>query len=130
MDSSCFLYMQPLQYKFVFCCVYIQTLQYIGSYAPYFGLLYILFYSWHVFSVHVAFLNMFCIMHKEIQEKSSVHFLSLIDFLETKYMLKTNMIFSLRNSLFFRGKTGKTKCFAFQIFIQIKRLTTHMYLHR
>ena len=82
--DSCFVYMRVLQYKFVFCCVRIQTLQYKGSNAPTFGLLYTTFYSCYVFSAHVVFLNMFCIIHQEIQENSSVHFFVIDRFLRNK----------------------------------------------
>ena len=56
------------------------------------------------FSVHVVFLNMFCIIYQKIREKS-VHFSSLIDFLETKYMFHRNWYFFLRNIRWPRGVT-------------------------
>ena len=105
MDSSCFVYMQTLRFKFVFCCVYIQTLQYISSYAPTLDYCIQLFTFDIFFFVHVVLLNMFCILHQEIREKSSVHFFwSLIDFLETKYMFTRNWYFFLETNCFFVEK--------------------------
>ena len=105
MDSSCFVYMRTLQYKFIFCCVYIQTLeglsirQYKGSYAPTFGLLYTICFVSYIKRFEK---NLFCFCLNFSRNKESYFFKKLLchfsGFYQESYSFCVPYIFFVHDS--------------------------------